>query len=77
MPKYNQWVPITPSDSADLPRVTDGIWVGTAGNVAAVMPNNVMPVVLSVPSGAWIPLVARRINATNTTATGLVALYTV
>jgi len=75
MPKYNIWTPITPSDTVDLPTLTDGVWVGTGGNVAAVMQNNQMPVVLAVPSGAWIPLAARRINATNTTATGIVALY--
>jgi hypothetical protein len=74
MPKYNLWTPITPSDTADLLRVTDGIWVGGAGNVAAVMQNNTVPTTLVVPAGAWLPIVARRINATGTTATGLVAL---
>jgi hypothetical protein len=77
MPKYNLWTPITPSDSADLLRVTDGIWVGGAGNVAAVMQNNTVPTNLVVPAGAWLPIVARRINATGTTATGLVALNSV
>jgi len=77
MLKYNVWTPVTPSDSADLPRLTDGIWVGTGGNVAAVMQNNTVPTTLAVPSGAWLPIVARRINATNTTASGIVALNAV
>ena len=76
MPKYNAWANVSPSDTVDLPRLTDGVYVGTGGTVAAVMQNNQMPVAITVPSGAWIPLVARRINATNTTATGIVALNT-
>jgi hypothetical protein len=74
---YNVWEPITPSDTVNLPRGnTGGVWVGTGGDVAAVMGNNVMPVVLAaVPTGAWLPIAAKRINATGTTATGLVALY--
>jgi len=77
MLKYNVWTPVTPSDAVDFARATDGIFVGTGGTVAAVMQNNTMPVVITVPSGGWLPLVARRINATNTTATGIVALNAV
>jgi len=73
---YNDWRPITPSDTVDLPRVTTAIWVGGGGDVAAVMQNNLMPVVLAaVPAGTWLPLAAKRVNATSTTATGLVAFY--
>jgi hypothetical protein len=76
---YNVWKPITPSDTVNLPDgVSGGVWVGVGGDVAAVMGNNVMPVVLAaVPTGAWLPIAAKRINATGTTATGLVALYEV
>jgi hypothetical protein len=76
---YNVWTPITPSDTVDLPRgLTGGIWVGGSGDIAVVMQNNVMPVVIAaVPTGAWLPLAAKRINATLTTATNLVALYEV
>lgn len=72
---YNIWTPITPSDTVDLPRVTLGLFVGGAGTLAAVMENNVMPGALTVAAGAWLPIRARRINLTNTTATGIVALY--
>jgi len=73
---FNQWRPITPSDTVDLPQLTHALWVGGAGNVAAVMQNGLMPVVLTaVPAGSWLPLAATRINATGTTATGIVALY--
>jgi len=76
MLKYNLWTAVTPSDSADLARVTDGIWVGTGGNLVAVMQNNTT-MTFAVPSGGWLPIVARRINSTNTTATGIVALNAV
>jgi hypothetical protein len=74
---YNVFDPITPSDSVDLPRptLTSAIWVGGVGNVAAVMQNGVVVVFTAVPAGTWLPLAVRRINATNTTATLLVALY--
>jgi hypothetical protein len=73
---FNQWRPITPSDTVNLPTLTDALWVGGAGDIAAVMQNGSMPVVLAgVPAGSWLPLAVTRINATGTTATGLVALY--
>jgi hypothetical protein len=75
--QFNRWLPITPSDTLDLPEgPSDGIWVGGGGDVAAVMQDNTMPVVLAaVPAGAWLPIAARRIKATGTTATNLVVLY--
>ena len=75
--KFNVWVPITPYDTLDLSKgVSGGIWVGVDGAVAAVMQDGTMPVILAaVPAGTWLPLAAKRINSTGTTATGLVALY--
>jgi hypothetical protein len=75
---YNHWRPVTPSDTVDLDRVTQAIWVGGAGDVAAVRPDNLMPgVIAAVPAGSWLPLATRRINATGTTATAILALYQV
>jgi hypothetical protein len=75
MTAYQTWGPITPSDTVDLPRLTAGIWVGTAGNLVAVTAGGDTSTLLAVPAGCWVPLAARRINATNTTAGGLVAFY--
>jgi len=72
---FNLWGAITPSDTVDLPRVTDAILVGAGGNVAAVMQNNVPGVFTGVTAGTVLPIAARRVNAAGTTATGLVALY--
>jgi hypothetical protein len=71
-------VATTHSDTVDFRKVTDGIWVGGAGDVAVVQQNNTVPVVFTaVPAGAWLPLAARRINATATTATNLIGLYSI
>lgn len=73
---YNDAAAITTSNTVDLPRLTDAINVGGAGTVAAVLQNNQV-VTLTAVAGAVLPLRVKRINATGTTATGLVALYQV
>lgn len=65
---------ITPSDSVDLPSVTRGVYVGGDGNVVAVSEAGVAVTFANASAGAILPIRARRINATGTTATGLVAL---
>lgn len=73
---FNYWGPITPSNTVDLAKVPVGIMVGGSGDVAAVMQNNAVPMVFTgVPAGTWLPIAVRRVNATGTTATGLVAFY--
>jgi len=74
---YNVWVSVTPSDTVDLAQLSEAIWVGGAGNVALVQSNNKVVTFTSVPAGAWLPLQARRINATGTTATAIVAMNAV
>ena len=76
---FNIWEPVAPSDTVDLRRgPSGGLWVGTGGDVAAVIGNNTVPAVFaSVPSGAWLPIAARRINLTGTSASGILALYQV
>lgn len=77
----NRFVAVTTSDSADLEpyrtgrRLTTGLYVGGAGNVAAVAEDGTVTVFTAPPVGSILPIAVRRINATNTTATVLVALY--
>ena len=73
---YTDALAITTSDTADLPRLTDAISVGAAGNLVAVLQNG-KTVTLAVSAAQVLPVRVRRVNATNTTATGLVALYSV
>ena len=74
MNAYNEGAAITPSDTADIGRVTDAIYVGGAGTVAAVPQNNRV-LSLTAAAGTLLPLRVRRINATGTAATLIVALY--
>jgi hypothetical protein len=67
---------ITKSDATDLDNPTRAVYVGGAGDVAAVMPDGGSAVVFkAVPAGTVLPIQVRRINSTATTATDLVALY--
>lgn len=66
---------ITPHASTNF---TNGrcraIYCGVGGNIVAVI--NGAPITFkNVPSGAVLPVQATRVNAVNTTATDMVALY--
>lgn len=74
---YNKFAAITTSDTVDLAARADAVWVGGAGNVAAVQTDGVVVTLTAVAAGTLLPIVVRRINATNTTATNLVALRAV
>jgi hypothetical protein len=71
---YNEWRAITTSDTVDLPWETQAVWVGGAGNVVAVMPNGLTGTFTGVTAGATLPIRVKRINASSTTATNLMAL---
>lgn len=69
---------LTPSDTADLNDTPKGIYVGTGGDVALVAvdaPAGAAGVVFrNLPSGSLLPVRARRVTATGTTAADLLAL---
>lgn len=74
---FNKAEVITPSDTVDIAAgVTNGIYVGGAGVVAVVFPDSSVRNFTCV-AGQVLPLRARRVNTTNTTATLLQALYQV
>ena len=66
---------ITPHNSTDLSFATRGIYVGVAGDVVAVDFENNAVTFKNAAAGSIIPIRARRINSTNTTATNLVAVW--
>lgn len=67
-------VAVTPSDSADLAGVR-ALFVGGAGNVAVTPVNSGTAVTfVGVTAGQILPVRARRVMSTNTTATDIVAL---
>lgn len=82
--KYNFFLAVTPSDTVDFSpfaqrsgRLTDALYVGVTGDVAVVQKNGTAVIFTAVPAGKTLPVECRRVNATSTTATNLVALYAV
>lgn len=68
-------VAITPHDTNDLTDITRGLFVGTGGNVSLILADDSVAVLFkNVPAGVVLPLRVKRVRATNTTATDLVAL---
>jgi hypothetical protein len=65
---------ITPSDSFFAQR-TRGIWVGVGGSINVEFQDGTTVVLTAIGSGTLLPLRARRVLASSTTATGLVGLY--
>ena len=71
----SDWFAITPSDTVSFTQgCARGLYVGGAGNVVLISPQgNTMTV--AVVAGQFVrDLMFVRVNATGTTATGLVAL---
>lgn len=66
---------ITPSDDADLTFATRAIYVGTTGDLTVILRDDTAPVTLKSAAVGYHPIQARRVMATDTTATNLVALY--
>ena len=68
-------LPVTPSDDADLPNgMPRAIHVGAAGSVAVMDIHGTIVTLVSL-DGQYHPVKVRRVLATGTTATGIVALY--
>jgi len=63
---------VTPSDSVALDNVTRALGVGTGGDVAVVSLLGVTTVIPNVQDGTLMPGRFIRIDATNTTASGMV-----
>lgn len=68
-------VSVTPSDSTDLLVPCRGIYIGGAGAVTVNMMDGTQITFSGLAAGQFMPIRARRIWATGTTATGIVALY--
>lgn len=62
---------ITPHDTDMLASPAYGIYVGVSGNIAVTHEDGSEVVYTGVAGGMWFPVVAIRVKATGTTATGL------
>ncbi len=68
-------VAVTPNDSTDLANISRALWVGGAGNVAVMLADDTVAVTfVGVAAGSLLPVRVKRVMATNTTATNLVAI---
>ena len=50
------------------------IFVGTTGDVAVVFGDNSVQTFKNIPSGTFMPVVCKRVNSTNTTASDMLGL---
>jgi len=66
---------VTTSDTTNLFKNAVGIYVGVAGDVVCVTPAGTAITFKNAAAGTILPVMTKRVNATNTTATNLVALY--
>lgn len=66
---------VTPHDSTLFATAARAIYVGTAGDVAIVSVNDEAVTYKNVPAGTIISVICKRVNATGTTATDIVAMW--
>ncbi len=67
---------VTPDDGTDLPRGCRALYVGGTGTVVLILDKDSASVTLvGVVAGSVLPIRVKRVFATGTTATSIVALY--
>lgn len=66
---------VTPSDSADLGELPKALYVGVGGALVLRGADGVVVTFTQVVGGTVLPVRARRVQATGTTASAIVALY--
>jgi hypothetical protein len=71
----NGAVAVTPDNSNDLTNTTRGIYVGGAGNIKVDMADGTTVTFTAIAIGIVHPLRVKRVYATGTTATTILALY--
>ncbi len=65
---------VVPDNSSDLAKATRAIYVGATGDIKADLVGGATLTFTSVPQGSILPIRARRIYTTGTTASALVGL---
>jgi hypothetical protein len=68
-------IAVVPSDAVELTVVTKALYVGTGGNVVVRSLDGVIDITFAnVPTGTILPIRARAVRATGTTASQIVGL---
>ena len=66
---------ITPDDNNDLANVSRALWIGGAGTLEVLLQGDSAAVtIVGIAAGTLLPICAKRIYSTGTTATSIVAL---
>lgn len=65
---------VTPNDATELDPMAHGLYIGTAGDVAIITPQGTTVVYHNLPAGTTLPVDARIVMATGTTAANIIAL---
>jgi hypothetical protein len=68
------WYAVSPSNSNDLDPIPRGLYVGVTGNLSLTDIDGTVVTFVAAPVG-YHPLRPRRVRATGTTATNIVAIY--
>lgn len=63
---------ITPDDDADLPEMTRAVYIGGSGALSITLASGTTITLDGIGSGTILPLRARRVLATDTTATAII-----
>lgn len=66
---------VTKHDVNELTHASRILWVGGAGDVAAIMVDGTALTLVAVPAGSALPICVKQVKSTGTTATNMVALY--
>ena len=67
--------PITPNYGSDLPVMPRAIYVGIGGDLAVILADGDSVTLAAVPGGIILPVRARRVRQSGTSASALVALW--
>jgi hypothetical protein len=65
---------VTPHDTNELEYVSKALFIGTGGTLSLIAQEDTAAVSLTVVAGQIVPVRAKIVRATGTTATGIVAL---
>ena len=65
---------VTPNDSANLAQFPAALYVGGTGDVTVDMANGGTVTFTNVPDGTFLPILVKRVYATGTAATDIIAL---
>lgn len=65
---------ITPADSTDLSEITRALFVGGPGDVTLTLHSGAQVTLSGVAAGTVLPVRARQVAATGTTATAIIGL---